>query len=101
MELGEPDQSGRRSPVPVKGSEFRMETDEVIVAVGSTPNPIISRTTKDLKLKKNGDIIVDDKFRTSIKGVFAGGDIVTGAATVVTAMGAGRMAAKSISEYLN
>ena len=101
MKLGEPDQSGRRRPIPKDGALFSMEVDEVIVAIGSSPNPIIPRTTKNLNLKKNGDIIIDDKYRTSIKGVFAGGDIVTGSATVVTAMGAGRMAAKSIHEYIN
>ncbi len=99
MELGEPDASGRRSPKPLKGSEFSMAVDEVIVAIGSTPNPIIARTTHSLNLKKNGEIIIDDKCRTSVKGVFAGGDIVTGSATVVTAMGTGRLAAKSIHEY--
>ncbi len=100
MELGEPDESGRRSPIQIKGSEFIMEVDEVIVAIGTTPNPIIARTTKELKFKKHGEIEADEKGRTAMPGVFAGGDIVTGAATVVTAMGAGRTAAKAIDEYL-
>jgi len=100
MELGEPDESGRRSPVPIPGSEFTLTVDEVIVAIGTTPNPIIARTTKGLKFKKHGEIDADENGRTSIPGVFAGGDIVTGAATVVTAMGAGRKAAKAIDEYL-
>ncbi len=100
MELGEPDESGRRSPVPVTGSEFTLDIDEAIVAIGTTPNPIIARTTPGLKFKKGGEIEADEWGRTSISGVFAGGDIVTGAATVVTAMGAGRKAAVAMDEYL-
>ncbi len=100
MELGENDSSGRRSPVPVINSEFSIDIDEVIVAVGSASNPIIARTTKQLVFNNKGDIVADGMGRTSIKGVFAGGDIVTGSATVVTAMGAGRTAARSIKEYL-
>ncbi|MCX5708816.1 MAG: NADPH-dependent glutamate synthase [Candidatus Omnitrophica bacterium] len=101
MELGEPDASGRRSPVPVKGSEFIIDVDEVIVAIGNTPNPIISRTTPGLKTKKRGEIEADEDGLTSIPGVFAGGDVVTGAATVITAMGAGRKSAAAIEKYLS
>ncbi|MDD2703554.1 MAG: FAD-dependent oxidoreductase, partial [Candidatus Omnitrophica bacterium] len=100
MELGEPDASGRRIPVPVKGSEFTVDIDEAVVAVGNTPNPIIPRTTPGLKIKKRGEIEADDDGKTSLPGVFAGGDIVTGAATVITAMGAGRKAAASIDAYI-
>ena len=101
MELGEPDSSGRRSPVPIKGSEFLTDVDEVIVAIGTTPNPIIQRTTPGLNFKKKGEIEADDWGKTSMPGVFAGGDIVTGAATVVTAMGAGKKAALAIDKYLS
>jgi glutamate synthase (NADPH/NADH) small chain len=102
MELGEPDDSGRRRPVPKKGSEFVMEMDAVIIAIGTSANPLIGQTTPDLKLNKWGYIEVEneDTCRSSKKGVFAGGDIVTGAATVILAMGAGRNAAKHIHEYL-
>lgn len=99
MALGEPDESGRRGVTPIEGSEFVLEVDEVIVSVGTTPNPIIQRTTPGLEFKKHGEIAADDDGRTSLRGVFAGGDIVTGAATVVTAMGAGIKAAKAIDEY--
>jgi len=101
MELGEPDASGRRRPVPVKGSEFRIPVDTVVVAIGNSPNPLIPQTTPGLEVSKRGTIVVDPATgRTSKKGVFAGGDIVTGAATVILAMGAGRIAANSIDEYL-
>ncbi|MBU1998369.1 MAG: NADPH-dependent glutamate synthase [Candidatus Omnitrophota bacterium] len=100
MELAEPDASGRRSPVPIKGSEFLMDIDQAVVAIGNTPNPIISRTTPGLKVKKKGEIEADEWGKTSIPGVFAGGDIVTGSATVITAMGAGRKSAQAIVEYL-
>jgi glutamate synthase (NADPH/NADH) small chain len=100
MELGSPDESGRRRPIPVKGSEFIMETDTVIVAIGRTPNPIIQRTTEGLEVTKWGTIVTDDHGKTSIKGVYAGGDIVTGEATVISAMGAGKKAARSIHRYL-
>jgi glutamate synthase (NADPH/NADH) small chain len=101
MELGEPDTSGRRRPVPIKGSEFVMDVDTVVVAVGRTPNPIIQSTTRGLEATKWGTIIADEKTgQTSIAGVFAGGDIVTGEATVISAMGAGKRAARSIHEYL-
>ena len=101
MELGQPDASGRRRPIPIKGSEFVMDVDTVVVAVGRTPNPIIQSTTKGLETTKWGTIIADEKTgQTSIEGVFAGGDIVTGEATVISAMGAGKRAARAIDEYL-
>jgi glutamate synthase (NADPH/NADH) small chain len=101
MELGPPDESGRRRPIPVKGSEFVMDVDTVIVAIGRTPNPIIQRTTKGLETTKWGTIVVKEETgQTSLEGVYAGGDIVTGEATVISAMGAGKKAAKSIHEYL-
>jgi glutamate synthase (NADPH/NADH) small chain len=101
MELGEPDASGRRRPVPVPGSEHRIEVDMIIVAIGQGPNPLLIRSTPDLALTKYGNIAADEETcRTSKKGVFAGGDIVTGAATVILAMGAGKRAAKAIDAYL-
>jgi glutamate synthase (NADPH/NADH) small chain len=102
MALGEPDDSGRRRPVPIEGSEFEIPLDVAIVAVGTGPNPLVQSTTPDLATNKKGYIAVADQetLRTSKKGVFAGGDIVTGAATVILAMGAGRKAARSIDEYL-
>ncbi|MGQ9641271.1 MAG: NADPH-dependent glutamate synthase [Candidatus Bathycorpusculaceae bacterium] len=100
MELGPPDESGRRRPVPVKGSEFLMDTDTVIIAIGRTPNPIIQRTTEGLEVTKWGTIVADESGRTSIEGVYAGGDIVTGEATVISAMGAGKKAARAIHQYL-
>ncbi len=101
MELGEPDASGRRRPVPVEGSEFTIDTDLVIVAVGSGANPLLTSSTADINLNKWGYILADpESGKTSKKGVWAGGDIVTGAATVILAMGAGRKAADSIHKYL-
>lgn len=100
MELGEPDESGRRSPVVKKGSEFDIDCDVVVMALGTSPNPLIKTTTKGLEANKRGCIVADEDGRTSRKGVFAGGDAVTGAATVILAMGAGRKAAKAIDEYL-
>ena len=101
MELGEPDESGRRRPVPVKGSEFIMELDTVIVAIGNKPNPLIPQTMPELKVTNEGTIVVDENtMQTSIPGVYAGGDIVSGAATVILAMGQGRTAAAAINEYL-
>jgi len=101
-ELGEPDASGRRRPVPVPGSEFIMDVDTVVIAIGQGPNPLVPRTTSGLELTKKGNIFADpDTGATSKPGVYAGGDIVTGAATVILAMGAGRTAAKSIHAYLN
>jgi glutamate synthase (NADPH/NADH) small chain len=102
MRLGEPDSSGRRRPVPVPGDEFTMDVDEVVIAIGNNPNPLISRTTPDLNTSKWGNIIVEpEKTKTSKEGVFAGGDIVTGSATVISAMAAGRAAAKEMDEYIN
>ena len=101
MELGEPDASGRRRPVPIEGSEFDIDVDTVIVAIGTGPNPIIAHTTPGLETTKRGNIAADEETgATSKPGVFAGGDIVTGAATVILAMGAGRKAAAAIDEYL-
>ncbi len=101
MELGEPDASGRRRPINIPGSEFRIPADTVVVAIGQSPNPLIPQTTPDLQVGKHGNIIADEKTgKSTKKGVFAGGDIVTGAATVILAMGAGRIAAKSCDEYL-
>ncbi|MFH0860692.1 MAG: NADPH-dependent glutamate synthase [Candidatus Altiarchaeota archaeon] len=100
MELGEPDESGRRRPVPVKGSEFTLNVNEVIVAIGQSPNPLLPQTARDLKVDARGRVVVDDNLMTSIPGVFAGGDIVSGAATVISAMGQGKKAAKNIDEYL-
>jgi glutamate synthase (NADPH/NADH) small chain len=99
MELGEPDESGRRRPVVVPGSEFEFEADMVVFAIGTNANPILGQTSK-LKLNKWGYIAADDSLATSIAGVWAGGDIVTGAATVIQAMGAGRRAARAMKAYL-
>jgi len=101
MELGEPDASGRRSPVVKEGSNFRIDCDVVIMALGTSPNPLIKSTTDGLDTNKRGCIVADEEGRTSRKGVFAGGDAVTGAATVILAMGAGRKAAHAIHEYLS
>ena len=100
MELGEPDESGRRSPVPVKDSEFDIETDVVVMSLGTSPNPLLSTTTAGLDVNRWNCIVADDDGRTTRKGVFAGGDAVTGAATVILAMGAGRKAAAAIDQYL-
>jgi len=100
MQLGAPDASGRRRPVPIKDSNFTMEVDTVIVAVGQGPNPLIRQTTSSLQTDEEGYIIVDENFRTSKKGVWAGGDIVPGEATVIQAMGAGKRAARDIDRYL-
>ena len=100
MELGEPDASGRRSPVPVEGSEFEIETDTVIMALGTSSNPLIAKTTSGLETTRRGGIVTDETGETSRPGVFAGGDAVTGAATVILAMGAGRTAAKAIDNYI-
>jgi glutamate synthase (NADPH/NADH) small chain len=99
MELGEPDDSGRRRPVPVPGSEFDFETDQIVYAIGTNANPIMGQTSR-LKLNKRGYIWTDDNLATSMPGVYAGGDIVTGAATVIEAMGAGRKAAASMKAWL-
>ena len=99
-ELGEPDASGRRRPVPLEGSEFVIDVDTVIIAIGNLANPLIRQTTPGLSFNKWGNIIVDENCKTSLQGVYAGGDIVLGAATVILAMGQGRIAAAAINEYL-
>ncbi|MCC8015999.1 MAG: NADPH-dependent glutamate synthase, partial [Clostridiales bacterium] len=100
MELGEPDSSGRRRPVEIKGSEHKIDADCVIIAIGTSPNPLIKATTAGLEVDKRGCIVADENGQTSRKGVFAGGDTVTGAATVIKAMGAGKASAAAIDEYL-
>jgi glutamate synthase (NADPH) small chain len=102
MELGEPDKSGRRRPVPIEGSEFRLPMDACVVAIGNSPNPIIPATTPELETERWGNIKADQTTgKTSLERVWAGGDIVTGAATVILAMGAGRLAARSMHKYLS
>ena len=101
MELGEPDASGRRRPIEKKGSEFELPVDAVIMSLGTNPNPLIKSTTKGLEVNKKGGIIVNEDGLTSRQAVYAGGDAVTGAATVILAMGAGKLGAKSIDEYLS
>ncbi len=101
MELGEPDASGRRRPIEVPGSEFVLDVDTVIMSIGTSPNPLIKDTTKGLEVNSHGGIIVNEDGLTSRDAVYAGGDAVTGAATVISAMGAGKLAAKSIDEYLS
>jgi glutamate synthase (NADPH) small chain len=100
MELGEPDSSGRRRPVPKEGAEFTLDVDMAIIAIGSGANPLLTRHTEEMDLNKRGYIVADERGRTTRKGVWAGGDIVTGSATVILAMGAGKAAAKDIHEYL-
>lgn len=101
MELGEPDDSGRRRPIPIEGSEFTMEIDNAVIAIGNGPHPLVPRTTKGLELDRRGNIAADlETGQTSKEGVFAGGDIVTGAATVIEAMGAGKRAAFAIDRYI-
>lgn len=101
MELGEPDEKGRRRPIPVEGSEFELEVDTIVIAIGTSPNPLIKSTTEGLEVNRRGGIIInEDTGLTSRAGVYAGGDAVTGAATVISAMGAGKIAAKAIDEYL-
>jgi len=99
-ELGEPDESGRRRPLPIEGSEFTIEVDTVIIAIGNAANPLIRQTTPGLEFNKWGNIVVDENCKTSMEGVYAGGDIVLGAATVILAMGQGRIAAAAINNYL-
>ena len=100
MELGEPDDSGRRRPVPIPGSEFQVEIDVAVIAIGSGSNPLLPNATPGLEMNKWGYIVADEQTgATSLPGVFAGGDIVTGSATVILAMGAGRNAATAIHEY--
>lgn len=100
MELGEPDESGRRSPVPIEGSNYNLEVDTVIMSIGTSPNPLIRTTTHGLDANKRGCLIVNEDMLTTKEGVYAGGDAVTGAATVILAMGAGKTAAESIDEYI-
>ncbi|NLJ55914.1 MAG: NADPH-dependent glutamate synthase [Firmicutes bacterium] len=100
MELGEPDDSGRARPVPIKGSEFIFDVDTIVIAIGQSPNPLIPQTTSDLEISRWGTIEADEEGATSRKGVYAGGDIVTGAATVILAMGAGKVAARAMDNYL-
>jgi glutamate synthase (NADPH/NADH) small chain len=100
MGLGEPDESGRRRPIEVEGSEFKIDVDCVIMSIGTSPNPLIKSTTEGLECTKWGGIITDEGGLTSREGVYAGGDAVTGAATVILAMGAGKVAASSIDEYI-
>lgn len=101
MQLGEPDAKGRRRPIAIPGSEFVLDVDTVIMALGTSPNPLIKNTTPGLEINDHGGIIVNEDGLTSRKGVYAGGDAVTGAATVISAMGAGKVAAKAIDEYLS
>ncbi|MBI4418064.1 MAG: FAD-dependent oxidoreductase [Ignavibacteriales bacterium] len=100
MELGEPDSSGRRRPVPVEGSELTIPVDTVIEAIGQQPNPIIQATTQGLHVKKNGIVVTDESQKTSREGIFAGGDLSRGGTTVILAMRDGKQAATSIHEYL-
>lgn len=102
MQLGEPDERGRRRPIPIEGSEFVLDVDTVVISIGTSPNPLIKSTTAGLEVNKRGGIIVEeDTGATTKEGVYAGGDAVTGAATVISAMGAGKTAAKAIDEYLS
>jgi len=100
MKLGEPDDSGRRRPIPIPDSEEKIKIDTALVAIGQSPNPLIPQTVKDLEIERWGNIKTDEDGKTSIPGLFAGGDIATGAATVILAMGAGKRAARSIDAYL-
>ena len=101
MKLGEPDESGRRRPIPIEGSEFPVDVDIVVIAIGQSPNPLVPEATKGLKIAKHGNIITDENGRTSLERVWAGGDIATGAATVIAAMGAGKKAAADIHKFLS
>jgi len=101
MKLGEPDESGRRRPIPIEGSEFALDVDTVVVAIGQKPNPLIAKMTKGLRITEKGAVWIDENGKTSMEGVFAGGDITTGAATVIEAMGAGKKAARAIHEHIS
>jgi glutamate synthase (NADPH/NADH) small chain len=101
MELGEPDASGRRKPVPLPDSNFKVKVDSVIVAIGNSPNPLVPKRTPDLRTEQWGGVIIDNDQQTSLAGVYAGGDIVRGAATVISAMGDGKKAAKAIHSRLS
>ena len=100
MELGEPDASGRRRPIAVEGSNFELEVDTAIMSIGTSPNPLIRKTTPGLDVNDHGCLIVNENEATTKEGVYAGGDAVTGAATVILAMGAGKKAAAAIDEYI-
>ena len=101
MELGEPDASGRRRPIPVEGSNYVLDVDTVIMSIGTSPNPLIRSTTKGLEANRKGCLVVEEETnQTTREGVYAGGDAVTGAATVILAMGAGKKAAAAIDAYL-
>jgi glutamate synthase (NADPH) small chain len=100
MELGEPDASGRRSPRVKKGSEHLVDVDTVVIAVGTVPNPLIASSTPELKTTKWGTLVVDERGRTTMEGVWAGGDITSGGATVISAMGEGKSAAADMNEWL-
>ena len=100
MKLGEPDESGRRRPIKIEGSEYKIRIDTALIAIGQSPNPLIPQTMKGLKIQKWGNIETDEDGRTNIPGLFAGGDIATGAATVILAMGAGKRAARAMDEYM-
>jgi len=100
MELGEPDDSGRRRPVPIEGSEFAIDTDLVILGLGSGANPMLTKATADLALNRWGYIVADQRGRTNKRAVWSGGDIVTGSATVIEAMGAGKIAAEDMHAFL-
>ena len=100
MQLGEPDASGRRRPEPVAGSEFTLDVDAVIMALGTSPNPLLTNTARDIEVNSRGCIIVDENMQTSKENVYSGGDAVSGAATVIDAMGAGKRAAAAIDEKL-
>ncbi len=100
MKLGEPDESGRRRPIPIEGSEFTMKIDTALIAIGQSPNPLIPQTFKELEIERWGNIKTDEEGRTPVPGIFAGGDIATGAATVILAMGAGKRAARAIDAYI-
>jgi glutamate synthase (NADPH/NADH) small chain len=101
MEQGEPDASGRRRPIEKKGTEHILPVDQFIVAIGNGPNPMLTKTFPELKLDRRGNIPTDENLMTSVPGVFAGGDIVTGAATVIEAMGAGKKAAAAMHRYVS
>ena len=101
MALGEPDESGRRKPITVEGSEFVLDVDTVIMSIGTSPNPLIRSTTEGLETNRRGCFVVDEKMATTKDSVYAGGDAVTGAATVILAMGAGKTAAAAIDEKLS
>jgi len=102
MELGEPDDSGRRRPIPIPASNFLIETDMVIDAIGTSANPIVARSASGVKINQWGYFVIDDDTKTTTKeGIFAGGDIVRGSATVISAVGDGKVAARAIDKYLN